>query len=87
GQSIDLVVPEDRRAEARGIINRISSNESIAQHETVRIGKDGRRIDVVLNVSPLRADNGEIIGASKIAHDITEEKQSREKLRREIEER
>ncbi len=87
GQSIDLIVPEDRKAEARGILNRISSNESIAQHETVRIRKDGRQIDVVLNVSPLRSDNGQIIGASKIAHDITEEKQSREKLRREIEER
>ncbi|MDA9405488.1 MULTISPECIES: PAS domain S-box protein [unclassified Bradyrhizobium] len=87
GRSIDLVVPEDRRAEARGLLNRISSNESIAQHETVRIRKDGRQIDVVLNVSPLRSDNGEIIGASKIAHDITEEKQAREKLRREIEER
>ncbi|WP_164938284.1 PAS domain S-box protein [Bradyrhizobium guangzhouense] len=87
GQSIYLVVPDDRKAEARGLLNRISSNESIAQHETVRIRKDGRQIDVVLNVSPLRSDNGEIIGASKIAHDITEEKQSREKLRREIEER
>ncbi|MCG2629635.1 PAS domain S-box protein [Bradyrhizobium sp. WYCCWR 13023] len=87
GQSIYLVVPEDRKAEARGLLNRISSNESIAQHETVRIRKDGRQIDVVLTVSPLRSDNGEIIGASKIAHDITEEKQSREKLRREIEER
>ncbi|TYL84856.1 PAS domain S-box protein [Bradyrhizobium cytisi] len=87
GQSIDLMVPEDRRAEARGILNRISSNESIAQHETVRLRKDGRLLHVVLNVSPLRSDSGQIIGASKIAHDITEEKQSREKLRREIEER
>ncbi|MBR1091320.1 PAS domain S-box protein [Bradyrhizobium manausense] len=87
GQSIDLVVPDDRRTEARGILNRISSNESIAQHETVRIHKGGRRLDVVLNVSPLRSDSGQIVGASKIAHDITEEKQAREKLRREIEER
>jgi PAS domain S-box-containing protein len=87
GQSIYLVVPEDQRADARGILNRISSNESIAQHETVRIHKDGRQLDVVLNISPLRSESGQIIGASKIAHDITEEKQSREKLRREIEER
>src|SRR6266567_3120244 len=76
-----------RRTEARGILNRISSNESIAQHETVRICKNGRQLDVVLNISPLRSDSGQIIGASKIAHDITEEKQSREKLRRETEER
>jgi PAS domain S-box-containing protein len=87
GQSIYLVVPEDRKAEARGILNRISANESIAQHETVRIRKDGREVDVVLNVSPLRSPSGVIIGASKIAHDITEEKQAREKLRRETEER
>nr|QDP20802.1 PAS domain S-box protein [Bradyrhizobium cosmicum] len=87
GQSIYLVVPPDRKAEARGILNRISGNETIAQHETVRIRKDGRQLDVVLNVSPLRSDSGEIIGASKIAHDITEEKQAREKLRRETEER
>lgn len=57
------------------------------QHETVRLRKDGRALDVVLNVSPLRAESGEIVGASKIAHDITEEKQSSGKLRREIEER
>ena len=87
GQSINLVVPPDRRAEARGILNRISSNEVIAQHETVRVRKDGRQLDVVLNVSPLRSDSGEIIGASKIAHDITAEKEAREKLRRETEER
>jgi PAS domain S-box-containing protein len=87
GQSIQLIVPQERRAEARGILNSISANETIDQHETVRIRKDGRELDVMLNVSPLRSDGGEIIGASKIAHDITEEKQSREKLRRETEER
>ena len=87
GQPIDIIVPRDLKAEVRGILNRISSNESIAQHETVRIRKDGRPLDVVLNISPLRSDSGEIIGVSKIAHDITEEKQSREKLRRETEER
>ncbi|UPK32980.1 PAS domain S-box protein [Bradyrhizobium sp. 186] len=87
GQPIDIIVPQDRRDEVRGILNRIASNETIAQHETVRIRKDGRPLDVVLNISPLRSDRGEIIGVSKIAHDITEEKQSREKLRREIEER
>ena len=87
GKPIDIIVPQDRKPEVRSILNRVASNETIAQHETVRIRKDGRAIDVVLNVSPLRAENGEIIGASKIAHDITEEKQAQEKLRREIEER
>jgi PAS domain S-box-containing protein len=87
GQPIDIIVPQDRKAEVRGILNRVGGNETIAQHETVRMRKDGRPLDVVLNISPLKSANGEIIGASKIAHDITEEKQSREKLRREIEER
>ena len=87
GKPIDIIVPPDRKAEVWSILNRIAGNETIAQHETVRIRKDGRALDVVLNVSPLKSDNGEIIGASKIAHDITEEKQAREKLRRETEER
>ncbi|MGY4513906.1 PAS domain S-box protein [Bradyrhizobium sp. USDA 3650] len=87
GQPIDIIVPEDRKAEVRGILNRVGGNETIAQHETVRIRKDGRPLDVVLNVSPLKSATGQIIGASKIAHDITEEKQAREKLRREVEER
>ncbi|MBR0690633.1 PAS domain S-box protein [Bradyrhizobium manausense] len=87
GQPIEMIVPEDRKAEVRSILNRVTSNESIAQHETVRTRKDGHPIDLVLNISPLKSVNGEIIGVSKIAHDITEEKQSREKLRREIEER
>ncbi|OKO82406.1 histidine kinase [Bradyrhizobium sp. NAS80.1] len=87
GKPIDIIVPKDRKPEIWSMLNRISSNESIARHETVRVRKDGRQLDVVLNVSPLRWDSGEIIGASEIAHDITEEKQSREKLRREIEER
>ncbi|NUR14215.1 MAG: PAS domain S-box protein, partial [Bradyrhizobium sp.] len=87
GRSIDIIVPPDRKGEVRSMLNQIAGNESIAQHETVRIRKDGRALDIVLNVSPLRSDNGEIIGASKIAHDITEEKQAQEKLRREIEER
>jgi PAS domain S-box-containing protein len=87
GKPIDLIVPGERKSEIRNVLNRIASNQSIAQHETVRVRKDGRHVDISLNVSPLRTDDGKIIGASKIAHDITEEKQSREKLRREVEER
>jgi PAS domain S-box-containing protein len=87
GKPIDLIVPAERKPEIRNILNRIASNQSIAQHETVRVRKDGRHVDISLNVSPLRTEDGTIVGASKIAHDITEEKQSREKLRREVEER
>ncbi len=87
GKPIDIIVPDDRLFEVREILNRVSAGESIAQHETVRIHKDGRQLKVVLNISPLKSSTGEIIGASKIAHDVTEERTSREKLRQETEER
>ncbi|WP_456621338.1 MULTISPECIES: PAS domain S-box protein [unclassified Bradyrhizobium] len=87
GKPIDIIVPQDRKAEVRGILNRVSGNESIAQHETVRLRRDGRALDVVLNISPLRSAGGEIIGASKIVHDITEQKRASEVLRQETEER
>jgi PAS domain S-box-containing protein len=87
GKPIAIIVPDDRRFEVREILNRVAADESLAQHETVRIRKDGRALDVVLNISPLRSSTGEIIGASKIAHDVTEERSSREKLRQESEER
>src|SRR6202011_6322564 len=56
-------------------------NERIDHFETVRVAKDGRRIDLSLSVSPLRDRSGQVIGASKVARDITERKQA-EKLQR-----
>ena len=86
--------PADRPHRAAGPQGRNQGHPQSHQQQRVdRPARDsphpqGRpAIDVVLNVSPLRSDSGQIIGASKIAHDITEEKQSREKLRRETEER
>src|SRR5256886_16413753 len=87
GKSIDIIVPPDRRADVENILARIGRGERIGQHETTRMRKDGGHVDVALSVSPIRSATGEIVGASKIAHDITESKRTQTALSQEIEER
>jgi PAS domain S-box-containing protein len=87
GRHIDLIVPADRIDELNDILSRIGRGETIAQQETSRVTRDGRLLTVSLSVSPLRASSGEIIGASKIARDITESKLTQAALTQEIEER
>jgi PAS domain S-box-containing protein len=87
GSRIDIIVPPNRRTELRDILDRIGQGETIEHHETSRITKDGRELHVSLAVSPLRSAAGEIIGASKIARDITESKKTQQALSQEIEER
>ncbi len=74
GQNITLIIPEDRREEETNIIQRLRRGERIEHYETVRMRKDGTRADISLTISPLRDNNGRIVGASKIARDITERK-------------
>jgi PAS domain S-box-containing protein len=74
GRSIDLVIPPDRRDEEREILGRLRRGERIEHFETVRRRKDGRLIDVSLTISPVKDASGRIIGASKIARDVTERK-------------
>jgi len=74
GQSILLIVPPDRHEEEANVLRRIRAGEVIDHYETVRVGKDGRRIDISLTVSPIRDTSGRIVGASKIARDVTERK-------------
>jgi PAS domain S-box-containing protein len=74
GQSIRLVIPEDRREEASEVLDRISLGERVEHFETLRCRKDGTRFPVSLLVSPIRDDAGTVIGASKIARDISEQK-------------
>src|SRR5690348_4829221 len=76
GQSILLLIPPDLHHEEAMILARLQRGERIEHYETVRQGKDGRRIDIELTVSPVRDQDGRIIGASKIARDITERKQA-----------
>jgi PAS domain S-box-containing protein len=87
GQHIRMIVPPDRRDEMYDILERISRGEAIEQRETQRLHKNGSLIDVVLTITPLRSEAGEIIGASKTARDVTESKRTQNALSREIEER
>jgi PAS domain S-box-containing protein len=87
GQGIDLIVPPDRLSEIHDTLSRIGQGGVIEQHETVRLHRTGTPVEVSLSISPIRAPSGAIIGASKIARDITEAKKTREALNREIEER
>jgi PAS domain S-box-containing protein len=75
GRSIDLIIPSELRPEERQILNRIRQGERVDHFETIRVAKDGRRLDISLTVSPVRDDSGRVIGASKVARDISERKQ------------
>jgi len=87
GNYIDMIVPQDRRDEVREILGRVASGEAIANHETLRLHKDGREVHVALSVSPIRSLTGSIIGVSKVARDISESKRTQQALSQEIEER
>jgi PAS domain S-box-containing protein len=81
GRSITLIIPPERQDEERTILDRIGRGERIQHFETVRVAKDGRRIDISLTVSPLLDDEDHVIGASKVARDITEKKRVEAALR------
>ena len=87
GRPIDLIVPPDRRAEVRHILQQVGRGDRIEDYETVRTHKDGRTVDVLLSISPIRSASGDIVGVSKIARDITESKRTQKALNQEIEER
>jgi PAS domain S-box-containing protein len=72
GRHITTLIPPELYDEEKDIIARLSRGERIEHFETTRLGKDGRRIDVSLAISPMRDPSGKIIGASKVARDITE---------------
>jgi PAS domain S-box-containing protein len=76
GRPITLIIPPERLHEEREILARLARGERIEHYETVRVAKDGRRIDLSLTVSPIRDAEGHIIGASKIARDVTEQKRA-----------
>ena len=74
GQPIAKIAATDRINEMPQILDRIRRGERVDHYETVRRAKDGRLVDVSLTVSPIHASDGQIVGASKIARDITEQK-------------
>ena len=90
GKPVRMLIPANRQDEELAILERISRDERTDHYETVRQRKDGSLVDISLTVSPVRTSEGTIIGASKIARDITERKQAHERqlfLIRELEHR
>ena len=74
GQSIKLIVPPELVHEEHEIIARLSRGERIDHYETTRVAKDGKRIGISVTISPIRDGSGKIVGASKVARDITPQK-------------
>ncbi len=81
GKPINILVPPDRPNEIPMILERLRRGEAIEHYETVRVAKDGRRLDISLTISPIRDSAGKIVGASTIARNITERKRAEEALK------
>src|SRR5271165_4282705 len=82
GQSIFRIIPPELYEEEKHILNRLRQGERIRHYETARIAKDGRRIEISLTVSPLFNKYGRVIGASKVARDITTSREAEAELQR-----
>jgi PAS domain S-box-containing protein len=80
GRPVAMLAPPDRVDEMPGILDRIRHGERVEHFDTTRLGKNGRLVPISLTVSPIRNEDGQIIGASKVARDITERKQAEEAL-------
>ena len=85
GKPINILIPDDRQDEEPAIIERLKRGERVDHYQTVRVRKDGQKIDISLTISPIRNALGQIIGASKIARDITEHKRLQEERERLLE--
>src|SRR5215203_2783512 len=80
GKSVTILIPEGHRNEEPAILARLRAGERIEHYETVRMRKDGTLRQISLTVSPIIGPRGTIVGASKIARDITEQQQARQAL-------
>jgi PAS domain S-box-containing protein len=81
GKPLSIIAPPDQPDELPELMKRLQNGEQIEHHETVRVRKDGSRVDVSLAISPIKNAEGKIIGASKIARDITARKRNEASLR------
>ncbi|MFM9915740.1 MAG: response regulator, partial [Rhizobacter sp.] len=81
GRSVQMLIPEDCASEEMRIVANLVNGERMPQFDTVRLAKDGRRIDVSITVSPIRDGDGRIVGASKIARDVTSQRRAEAALR------
>jgi PAS domain S-box-containing protein len=80
GSSILRIIPPDRHSEEAAILSKLRRGERIDHYETIRRKKDGRLFDISITVSPLTDEDGNVIGASKIARDISEQKRAQRAL-------
>jgi PAS domain S-box-containing protein len=81
GQHITLIIPREHRDDETMILERLKGGERVDHFETVRVRKDGTMLDVSLTISPVNDGTGRIVGASKVARDITEKKRTERALR------
>src|ERR1700674_39810 len=81
GQHITLIIPPDRRQEEAMILERLRRGERVEHFETLRVRKDGTVLDISLTVSPVKDGAGRVVGASKVARDVTEQKRAEQALR------
>ncbi|WP_319762602.1 PAS domain S-box protein [Maridesulfovibrio sp.] len=81
GKSIQILVPPEISVDKKKIMDRIAQGEPINQYETIRMGKDGTRINVSTSISPIRDPKGNIIGASAITRDITQRIKDEQKMK------
>jgi PAS domain S-box-containing protein len=86
GKSMRMLLPPGRANEESDILARIGRGERLDHFETVRVRKDGKEIDISATISPVKNRSGMIVGASKIARDITERKQAQQRLAGQAEE-
>lgn len=82
GKSITILIPPDRLAEEARILAFVRRGEPVHHYETIRVCKDGRLVEISLSVSPIKTADGRVIGASKIARDITERKRAEMELKK-----
>ncbi len=80
GKDVASIVPLDRRDELKQLLAAVARGESISNHETVRVRKDGSRVDVSVTISPIRDGRGNVVRASTIVRDITDQKRMVERL-------
>ncbi|ODT08130.1 MAG: histidine kinase [Mesorhizobium sp. SCN 65-20] len=81
GKHVTILIPADRQSEEDLILSRVRNGQRVDHFDTVRRRKDGRTVSISLTVSPIRNASGKVIGASKIARDITERKENEHRIR------
>jgi PAS domain S-box-containing protein len=80
GKPITIIIPPERQHEEESILTRLRRGERVDHYDTIRVTKDGRRLDISLTISPIRDANGKVVAISKVARDITAKKQAEQVL-------